>query len=58
MKPKTLCEWNKSEIKENKDIIIALAKTPNLYCKKCARISNDEIYLCKPEKIIKTFTNS
>ncbi|MBU0474350.1 MAG: hypothetical protein KKF62_09310 [Bacteroidetes bacterium] len=51
MKPKTLCEWNKTDIKENKEIIITLAKTPNLYCKKCARISNDENYLCKPEKI-------
>lgn len=51
MKPKTLCEWNKSDIKENKEIIIAMAKTPNFYCKKCVRISNDVSYLCKPEKI-------
>jgi len=51
MKFKTLCEWNKSDIKENKDIIIALAKAPIFYCKKCIRISNNENYLCKPEKI-------
>jgi hypothetical protein len=57
MKPKTICDWNKSEIKENKKILFSLIKNPTYYCKKCARASNDESYLCKAEKISKVVGN-
>ncbi|MDA3861212.1 MAG: hypothetical protein PF445_08285 [Melioribacteraceae bacterium] len=51
MKNKKLCDWNKTDIKENKTLLFTLIKTPNQYCKKCARTACDENYLCKAEKI-------
>lgn len=53
MKTKNLCDWNKLDIKENKSLLLELVKSPNLYCKKCARVSNNSNYLCKSEKISK-----
>jgi hypothetical protein len=51
IKNKTLCEWSKSDISKNKKILFTIIKTPLFYCKKCARSANEEIYLCKPERI-------
>ena len=53
MKVKTICDWNKSDIKENKKILFSLIKNPTYYCKKCVRASSDESYLCKAEEISK-----
>jgi len=51
MKNKTLCHWNKIEIKENKELLFSIIKNPKYYCKKCIRVSNDEKLICKAEKI-------
>jgi len=51
MKYKKLCEWTKTEIKENKVLLFPIIKTTDYYCKKCARTASDESYLCKGEKI-------
>lgn len=51
MKQKKLCDWNKTEIKENKTLLFPIIKTPDYYCKKCARTASAETYLCKAERI-------
>jgi hypothetical protein len=51
MKTKKLCDWNKLDIKENKSLFVSLVKNPDIYCKKCARVTNDANYICKSEKL-------
>lgn len=51
MKEKKLCDWDKTEIKENKELLFSIIKTPEFYCKKCTRVSRDEKLICKADKI-------
>lgn len=48
---KTLCELSKKEIKELKKEIWKVVKEPKYICEKCARVSKDKKFLCKPDKI-------
>ena len=52
-KMKQFCDLNKSYIKDNLENIIDLVKDPKYICKKCARVSCQEKYLCKSVKIKK-----
>ena len=47
-KNKTFCDLSKDEIKEKLDELILLTNQPRYICRKCARVSNTEDYLCKP----------
>ncbi len=51
MKNKKLCDWTKSGINKNEKLLFSLIKNPSFFCKKCARSSKDESYICKAEKI-------
>jgi len=48
---KTLCSLSKDEIDQNLTDIIAMVSKAKHICRKCARVSRNEKYLCKPLKI-------
>jgi hypothetical protein len=50
-KKETLCNWKKEEIKDSVAELRKILHSPEYYCRKCARASSDERYLCKPEKL-------
>lgn len=53
MGSKTLCDWSKKDINRNSKKLSGIISDPKYFCKDCARASNKEKYLCKPEKISK-----
>lgn len=50
-KIKSLCDWSKSDLKDDAEKLAALVKNANLYCIKCARVANDKRALCKSKKL-------
>lgn len=48
---KTICEWNKDEIKNDLDKLKAIVTPPKFICRKCGRVAKESDYLCKPEKL-------
>ncbi len=50
-KKETLCKWDKDQIKEEWNALVAIISEPTHICKKCARAVNDKDRVCKPEKI-------
>jgi hypothetical protein len=48
MSKKTLCDWTKNDIEKHFNKLSKIVETPQFICKKCARSSNSEEYLCKP----------
>ena len=50
-KKKTFCDLSKDDIKEQLDELILLTSQPAFICRKCARVGNTEIHLCKPVKM-------
>jgi hypothetical protein len=50
-KPKSLCDWSKSDLKEGARTLAALVRRADHYCVKCARVSNDKRVLCKAKKL-------
>jgi len=48
---KTLCKWNKDDIKDNWKELKKLVAEPRFVCRKCGRAAKKEEYLCKPEEL-------
>lgn len=48
---KTLCKWDKDEIKDNLKELKKIVADARYVCKKCARAARKEEYLCKPEAL-------
>ena len=48
---KTLCKWDKDDIKDNLKELKKLVAEPRFICRKCARAAKKEEYLCKPEPL-------
>lgn len=48
---KTICKWDKDEIKDDLDKLKEIVTPAKFICKKCGRVAKDDDYLCKPEKI-------
>lgn len=48
---KTICEWDKDEIKDDLDKLKAIVTPPKFICRKCGRVAKESDYLCKPEKL-------
>ncbi|WP_145246433.1 hypothetical protein [Aeoliella mucimassa] len=48
---KSLCDWSKSELKENARELALLVAEANHYCTKCGRVANDKQVLCKAKKL-------
>jgi len=47
---KSLCKWEKEEIKKNIRTIYTLTADPRYVCQKCARVANLKANVCKPHK--------
>jgi len=50
-KPKSLCDWSKSDLKNDAAKLAALVRQADHYCVKCARVANDKRVLCKAKKL-------
>ena len=48
---KTLCKWDKDEIKDRFKELKKIVAQPRFVCKKCGRAANKEEFLCKPEEL-------
>ncbi|GFO57100.1 hypothetical protein GMSM_41070 [Geomonas sp. Red276] len=48
---KTLCKWDKDDIKDNFKELKKIVSTPAYICKRCCRVAKKEEYLCKPEEL-------
>ncbi|MBU1101499.1 MAG: hypothetical protein KKA84_13950 [Bacteroidetes bacterium] len=52
-KIETLCNLKKSAVTERFEEIVKMVNKPNYICKKCARVANEQIMVCKPKKMHK-----
>lgn len=50
LRKSSLCDWSRSDILENLTELIDLVGRPNYVCRKCARVANEKVNLCKPIK--------
>lgn len=48
---KTICKWDKDEIKDDLDKLKDIVTPPKFICKKCGRVAKESDYLCKAEKL-------
>jgi hypothetical protein len=48
---KTLCKWDKDDIKDNLKELKKIVAQPRYVCKKCGRAAKDDDLLCKPEEL-------
>lgn len=48
---KTVCKWDKDEIKDDLDKLKKIVTPPKYICLKCGRTAKDEDYLCKPAEL-------
>lgn len=48
---KTLCGWNKSDIKRKH--ILKIVDPPKYFCRDCGRVANKKKWLCEPKKLHK-----
>lgn len=46
-----LCDWKKEAIDAQFDLLLSIVRKPRYVCRKCARVANDEKWLCKPRPI-------
>jgi len=51
MGKKTLCAWDKDELKDKLDKLKKIVSEPKYVCLKCGRAAKKEENLCKPEKL-------
>jgi hypothetical protein len=51
MKKKSLCKWDKDDVKKNRDELYELIGRSKFVCEKCLRSSKLEDTLCKPAKL-------
>ncbi len=47
-KRRTLCDWSRDRIKNKADELLRIVDQPTFACRKCARVANHAIHLCKP----------
>ena len=47
-KQRTLCDWTKERIKSRSEELLRIVDRPTFACRKCARVANQAIHLCKP----------
>lgn len=54
MKIKKLCGLKKDDIEKHTKKIVKIVSKPKFICEKCARVANDEKYLCHPMPLKKS----
>jgi hypothetical protein len=47
-KKKTLCKWDKGEIKEDFERLGRIVSRPRFVCRDCARAASKKKWLCQP----------
>jgi hypothetical protein len=50
LEKRSLCKWEKSDIRKNIKALYALTADPQYVCEKCARVANSRTTVCKPYK--------
>jgi hypothetical protein len=48
---KTICKWDKDEIKDDLDKLKDIVMPPQFICRKCGRVAKESDYLCKPVEL-------
>lgn len=43
-----LCDWSRSDIEANAQLLAQLTSSPSFACRKCARVANKQKLVCKP----------
>ncbi len=51
MYAKPLCDWTRTEMKQEKDLIFEIKVDPKFECGKCRRWANRRCWLCEPVKL-------
>ena len=47
-KKRTLCKWKDGRVEKDLKKLRKIVLQPTLACRRCARVANDETFLCKP----------
>ncbi len=45
---KTICKWEKDEVRDDLEKLKELVNPPHFICRKCGRVAKESDYLCKP----------
>ena len=53
LKKKSLCKWDKDDVKANWDDMYSLVGKSKFICERCLRSASAKGMLCKPEKLSK-----
>ena len=48
---KSICKWDKDEIKDDLKKLMDIVTPPKFICLKCGRVAKKSDYLCKPEEM-------
>jgi hypothetical protein len=48
---KTICKWDKDDIKDGLKKLKDIVTPPKFICLKCGRVAKKDDYLCKPEEL-------
>jgi hypothetical protein len=48
---KEICEWTKTQLRDNFALLSRIVAQPTFACTKCGRVANDKKWLCKPKKL-------
>ncbi|MEM7167526.1 MAG: hypothetical protein AAF581_18865 [Planctomycetota bacterium] len=49
-----LCDWSRSDIEANSDVLASATSSPSFACRKCARVANKQRMVCKPMPLPQT----
>lgn len=56
MAPTPLCDWTRTQMKEERELMLRIKLDPRFECRKCHRWASDRQWLCEPEPL-KATTN-
>ena len=48
---KSICKWDKDDIKDELDKLKEIVLPPRFICRKCGRVAKESVYLCKPVEL-------
>lgn len=51
MQPKPLCDWTRTEMKQEKALMLEIKLGPQYECRKCRRWASKACWLCEPTKL-------
>lgn len=51
MQPKPLCDWTRSEMKSQRELMLRIKLDPRYECGKCHRWASQPGWLCEPREL-------